>query len=171
MQKYSSKNTSVNTKKLARVWNCLKYYQNLPLNVMDYGCGRAWGNTQAFLQKQVNELNYYPYDPFWVDSQQNLEARKLLNNNQIDLCVCANVLNVIQEDDIVRNIIAEVVKAKYWVIQIYEGDKQRQGRVSKEDCYQRNQKIVDYLQYFPEEWTARIFIHKGFMTNNYKLIK
>lgn len=171
MQKYSSKNTSVNTKKLARVWNCLKYYQNLPLKVVDYGCGRAWDNTQAFLQKQVNELSYYPYDPYWVNSPQNIAAQRALKNHQIDLCICANVLNVIQEDDIVRKIIADVVQADKWVIQIYEGDKQRHGRVSKEDCYQRNQKVVDYLQYFPKEWTARLFIHKGFITNNYRILK
>lgn len=172
MQKYSSKNTSVNTKKLAKIWNHINYDSlSFPFRIVDYGCGRAWGNTQAFLQKQVNKLNYYPYDPFWVNSQQNLEAQESLNNNQIDLCICANVLNVIQEEDILKDIIKDIIKTPIWIIQVYEGDGSGNGKVSKKDCYQRNQKIADYLQYFPEEWQSKIFIYKGFITNNKNIIK
>lgn len=151
MQKYSSKNTSVNTSQLPAVYGKLNYewIRNQQFEYfVDYGCGRAATRNKVFY-KVLEEIpyphHYFGYDPYWGDVDQNRNALScLLTWKHADLCVCANVLNVIDDLCVLNEIVQNVVQAKEFVIQIYEGDKSRQGRKSKEDCYQRNEPVEDY---------------------------
>lgn len=173
MQKYSSKNTSVNTTKLAKIWHHIVWdCFDIPCNIIDYGCGRNPSLAKRLCEQQILGCNYYPYDPYWITRTENLKASSTLTLwKDCDLLICANVLNVIENNAAIERIISEIVQAKSWAIQIYEGNKSGIGAVTKKDCYQRNQKIIDYLQYFPEEWQSKIFIYKGFITNNKNIIK
>ena len=50
---------------------------------------------------------------------------------------------------------------------MYVGDESGNGRATKTDCYQRNEKIVNYLKYFDKNFT----IKKGVITNRPEFVK
>lgn len=183
MQKYSSKMTSVNTSKAPVVWKKL----NLTLfkdhvNVVDYGAGRKATSEKVYLllatlfEAQGTKLNYFPYDPYWQEEGVNRNAISCLTyHGTCDLCVCANVLNVVDYDTIV-SIIKEVTKAKNWIFQIYEGDRTGEGKETKFDCFQQNKLTKDYVWIFNETlretgFRGQYFVKGNFITNNLNLLK
>ena len=75
----------------------------------------------------------FGYDPY------NL-GNEIPKSQTFDVVTISNVLNVIQEDEVIENIIHEAMKiANTAIVSIYEGDKSGIGRMTKRDCYQRNQ--------------------------------
>lgn len=175
MQQVSSMNTSINTKKLPAIWKKLNIPQDTHW-LVDYGAGRP--ETRNLI---IQYLDYYsglnkspsyiPYDPYWGDTYLNEFALHLLNRIQdVDLCICANVLNVV-DDETIRNIIKEVTKAKKWVFQIYEGDKSGEGKITKPNCFQQNKRTKEYLWIFNELGVKEVAIKGNFITNNLNLIK
>lgn len=181
MQKRSSMNTSVNTTKLPSIWGKLNlqwlYKVNYlkELRVVDYGCGRRATQEKVliYISSQV-PIIYFPYDPYWGDEDRNRNAISCLCQwEEADLCICANVLNVIDDDEELEKIIKEVTQAKYWAFQIYEGDKSGIGKESKAGCWQRNAKTEFYVKFILEHNLAcSVYtIRNNIITNDLNLIK
>lgn len=149
MQKYSSKNTSVNTgKNLPAVyrkinWNSIPTYIT---HLVDWGCGKDTQNVEKWL-KSCRIDRYVGYDPNWRTKADNDLAEKSIGFHNI--FVCSNVLNVIDDDDIVKDIVEKAISSPIYFVTVYEGSRSGVGRQSKDDCYQRNCKTKDYLKFFP----------------------
>lgn len=166
MQKYTSKNTSVNTTKLPAVYNKV-CWDKLPQNilVLDWGCGRNVDLVSKELIKYG--LVHIGYDPNWRSEEANTLAFACVDEN--DVFICSNVLNVIDDDEIIKDICKRASQHRYFFITVYEGDKSGVGKCSKEDCYQRNMKTKSYIQYFPTK--DNVYVKKGVLTNAPNLIK
>lgn len=166
MQKYTSKNTSVNTTKLPAVYNKV-CWDKLPRGtiVFDWGCGKDIKLTSKTLIKYG--LMFVGYDPNWIAEEHNKIALECLDIT--DVFVCSNVLNVIDDDDVIRDICDIASKHEYFFITVYEGDQSGVGRQSKEDCYQRNEKIKAYVKFFYTD--KDVYVKKGVITNRPDLIK
>lgn len=139
-QTYSSKNTSVNTKKIPYIFNHINWELFKGGRCLDYGSGQP--NLDVWSLIHSHGIQYLPYDPFWLDETINNKAMALYPT----IVICSNLLNVIAEDHIVRHIHNYIrgLKVPYY-IRIYEGDLSCVSRETKKDCYQRN---------FPKEWYA-----------------
>lgn len=169
MQKYTSKNTSVNTTRVPAVYNKV-CWDKLPacVKVLDWGCGKDTTLTSEMLDK--HGLVHVGYDPNWKTEIENVAATSLLGI--AEAFVCSNVLNVIDDDDIIRDICDKAAQHKYFFITVYEGDKSGVGKRSKEDCYQRNEKVKSYLKYFNNQAIHDgLYIKNGVLTNSLKMIK
>ena len=165
MQKYTSKNTSVNTKVLPAVYNKVCWDKfTAGARVLDWGCGKDTTLVKNILSK--HGLVHIGYDPNWGSEENNSIAQSLLGT--ADVFVCSNVLNVIDDDNVITDICHKAEQHKYFFITVYEGDRSGVGKRSKEDCYQRNAKPNAYIQYFS---TQHIYIKKGVITNAPDMIK
>lgn len=139
---YTSKNTSVNNRRPAAIYDYIGFDMQ-GKSVLDYGCGRYFEISKEYAARFKPSSMMF-YDPYW--KPQNLMYRAF------DFIVCANVLNVLQsERDIYQCIenclnLLEVGGKVYF--QIYEGNKFGNGRETKKDCWQRNEKTESYLYYF-----------------------
>jgi hypothetical protein len=145
MQHYTSKNTSINKTRLPRVYNEIPFKAGD--TVFDYGCGK-------YVDHLINHVDGYGamwdgFDPYNFRSDNAID---LVQDN--DVVICSNVLNVIDTDtDVI-----EVLDSLYLLldsdgtcyITVYEGDKSGIGRVTKDDCYQRNQPLQWYVDFIKE---------------------
>lgn len=140
MQKYTSKNTSVNHKKVPYIVNHIDWKQFKGGRCLDYGSGKL--NPETFYIISGEGIQYLPYDPYWLDEKTNSKAMCLYPT----VIICSNLLNVIDSDKEVEYIHNYIrgLKVPYF-IRIYCGDKSGIGRETKKDCWQRNQVIEDYL--------------------------
>lgn len=167
-QQYSSAQTSINVKP-ATVWRKLNYayLRARPFyTIIDYGCGKYWENTKQYCANE--EVSYLPYDPYWINNDINMNTLGHLKHSDT-VCVCANVLNVIQENEIMKCIIKEITSsAREWIFQIYEGNKTGIGGKSKKDCYQRNQKTKEYVKIL-QELGIPCYYYKNYIFSNLNL--
>lgn len=133
-QKYTSAGTSINSKKLPAIYNKVRFPTGS--RILDYGCGRFIDHIKEKVESQG--CTYYPYDPY------NLPENKL-PNEMFDYAICSNVLNVIAEDNIVRDVIKTVVShSQKAYFTVYEGDGSGIGKITGKDSYQRNEKTNKY---------------------------
>ena len=159
----TSKNTSINSKKLPAVYNKIDWdklwmewiTQNKGLNplgiILDYGCGRHTQHIQDF----VNSKGFYyiGYVPYWnyIDLMLEIEQISKINGGGVVAIICSNVLNVIPYWSTVKGIDAMLKSLafnyanKRLFITVYEGDKSRIGRETKKDCWQWNRPTESYL--------------------------
>ena len=159
----TSKNTSINSKKLPAVYNKIDWdklwmewiTQNKGLNplgiILDYGCGRYTQHIQDF----VNSKGFYyiGYDPYWnnIDFMLEIEQISKINGGGVVAIICSNVLNVIPYWSTVKGIDAMLKSLafnyanKRLFTTVYEGDKSRVGRETKKDCWQWNRPTESYL--------------------------
>ena len=149
-QQYNSANTSINKTKLPAIYNKIdweklrkNWYNNhnyMPY-VYDYGCGRYTNHIRKFLEEKGFE--YVGYDPYWRSEG------KWLRKNPPAVVICSNVLNVIAEDNIVKEIIKKLQSYKQpYFITVYEGNGSGIGAVSQKNCYQRNLKTASYRFFY-----------------------
>ena len=158
-QPITSKFTSVNSKKLPAIygrldysallnyWESLTKFERTP-TILDFGCGRYTDHIEHFLS--TKGFIYKGYDPYWKENKENLEA--LLCEPFV--VVCSNVLNVISNDIVLNELQNRIrnfsfsanldKKQSLYYISIYTGKGDGIGRITKKDCYQRNQKINKY---------------------------
>lgn len=134
-QKYSSANTSIN--KLGRLYKAVKG-ENLG-KVLDFGAGKFLIGTEYLKEHGYDVASYEP------------SLGDTLPKGKFDTILISNVLNVIKEDEIIiyilntcKNLLNEGGKI---MITVYEGDKTGEGKQSKADCYQRNEKTKQYLKF------------------------
>lgn len=163
-QYFSSANTSINSSKLPAVYNKVNFSAVATcfgLGVFDYGCGKYTSHIEDFLDEQFGG-DFYGYDKFNQDEHINRAAKQAIADHWCDCVVCSNVLNVIMEECIIGDIVNEIVASGLlYFVTVYEGDRSGTGRATKEDCYQRNEKIAEYLKYFP----ADAVVKHGVITN------
>ena len=129
-QKYTSANTSINSKRLPAI------YGNLNLKetgmTIDYGCGKFFDSYH--LPETVKG-----YDPF------NRPDEAVLGYHY-NSAICSNVLNVIMEEDVREEVLTTLANLADTVyITVYEGTGSGVGAVTKKDCYQLNRKKREYL--------------------------
>lgn len=165
-QQFTSKDTSINTKKLPTIYSKLNLERLRDKTIFDYGSGKI--ETVRIIREKLEayDIDYIPYDIYNLSPADNCYA--LERRKEADVYICSNVLNVIKEDDIVQMIIDEIVQlsnTKPYFFKIYEGNKSEVGKQTKKDCWQRNQKTKDYLQQFDFGKISTSIVYKGFITN------
>lgn len=152
-QKYSSKDTSVNSAKLPAIYNLrseqLKEKEILDIGGGKYDIAKVWGAQNG---SQVTI-----YDKFNRSEKENNEA---LAVQKYDVAIISNVLNVICEPEIRQSLVQLATeKAPITYITVYEGNGSGVGAVSKKDCWQENRKTKDYVKeiqsYVPEMSVTR----------------
>lgn len=139
MQKYSSKDTSLNT--INKAYKQCQYESGS--TILDYGGGKYDKNKEYMASMGCTLI---VYDKYNRSSQEN-EAALALARQGVDYVVCSNVLNVIMEDDIIDDIIADIASfkpKKKIIFVIYEGNKSGTGRETTKG-WQRHQKTADYI--------------------------
>jgi hypothetical protein len=142
-QQYSSANTSINSTKIAKIFNFVDWKPQT--TNLDIGGGK-YDNATEFLEKKY--VKNFIYDPYNRSEDHN--------STILNLCICgvdtvtvANVLNVIKEESVRINVI--LLANKYLkpggvaYFQIYEGNKSGIGTATKKDCWQENRKTVNYI--------------------------
>lgn len=160
----SSKNTSINSKKLPAIYNRLDWdalrerwakitkFDRIPI-VLDFGCGRYTDHIEQFLA--TKGFIYKGYDPFWKSKKENYEAL----SSEAYVVICSNVLNVILDEETFNNIqryirdfsfLAPLGKTlvkepSFYYVTVYEGDKSGIGYITKPDCFQRNETLDNYI--------------------------
>jgi len=109
------------------------------LTVLDIGGGKYDANK---IYATGLGVKLYIYDKYNRSEAQNVQA---LACNP-DVIICNNVLNVIDDGQAMRNLIA--LCCSYQVtcyFTVYEGNKSGVSGVSKKGCWQRNWKILNYI--------------------------
>jgi len=141
-QKYTSADTSINSKKLPAIYRMIKGRVTENETVLDYGCGKYFDDYNL-------PENFHGYDPFNRPNETEL-------NRQYDVALCSNVLNVIMEKEIRLDLLRTLQKlADRIMITVYEGDKSGEGKETKEDCFQLNRKKKEYLPELIEVFGAK----------------
>lgn len=142
-QSISSKHTSVNKSKLPAIYSYIDWNKYKGSNILDYGAGK-FDNTRVYLKDNYN-INLYTYDKYNRTEDENIEALNCIPS----AIICANVLNVIKEDNIIQDIVNKCLSYNVpTFFQIYEGGKTGIGSISKKDCWQRNENVGHYVRFF-----------------------
>lgn len=158
MQKYSSKNTSINSHKIPAIYKMKKAVE-LYSGKKVFDCGGGKFDTAVEFAKQYNAVVDI-YDPF----NRSLEHNNIVLNKRHDIAILSNVLNVIDSDTNLTGAITLCLnKCDTVLITVYEGNKSGIGRETKKDCYQRNQPLQWYVDYIKNDLIlnhfARIVYH------------
>ena len=163
-QTRTSKHTSINTSKLPAVYNKVDWSKySKDCYIFDIGCGCL--ETQSLARSKVNGNglhHFYPWDPCHPcichpDVAENLMWRC---DSLSKVIICSNVLNVLDTDAAVYDLVgrlcdiiivkndAGTYRMNPCYITVYEGDKSGIGRETKKDCWQRNERLDKYLDWF-----------------------
>jgi len=142
-QQYTSQDTSINV--INKVYTKGEYVRGS--NILDYGGGKFDSNIEYMAQKDCHVV---VYDPYNRSEEYNKNTMDFVNNNSINYIVCSNVLNVIKEDDIIKEVIKNILAIKQKndeckvYISVYEGDKTGNQKETTKG-WQRNQKTSCYI--------------------------
>lgn len=143
-QEFSSANTSINSSKLPAIFKMVSFEPGT-INI-DYGGGK-FDNVADYLT-QYDVINLV-YDPFNRSASHNREVIKTLRDaGGADTATCSNVLNVIKEPEVRKNVlqnISKLVKSDGKIyITVYEGTGKGDEKITSAG-YQLNRKTADYL--------------------------
>lgn len=133
-QKATSANTSINSKKLPRI------YKISPTGfdgktILDYGCGKYTDHIRKFAHDDMRCRAWFGYDPYNQPENVNKATRETLTARKADYGFLSNVLNVIDsEDGIVAACKDALTMAKRLVITVYQAD--GEPRYTQPDCWQ-----------------------------------
>lgn len=140
MQKYTSKNTSINSNKLPASTKKIDWARFQGQKVVDFGGGK-FDNLVDYLKFEY-DIDLFVYDKYnrtWMECW----AAATCNPSAV---ICNNLFNVIAENEVLTDCIRFLAAFKVPVfISVYEGDKSGVGRATKKDCYQRNEKLSTYI--------------------------
>lgn len=152
MQSISSKDTSI-----AQVSKAITTYQTKigftkGSTILDYGGGRY---DLGIAYMKARGCNLVVYDPYWRTQQYNQHSIDVFKKHP-DYITCANVLNVIKENNIVEDVVSKIRRLSrpgtVVIFSIYEGNGTGIGKRTTKG-WQRNQKIDSYMplirSYFP----------------------
>lgn len=144
-QNYTSAKTSINT--LNKVYKTLTVANKNHKTILDYGCGKYTRNRNHALGLGYKWLGYDPYN---LDQKTNTETLNAVKKSKPNIIMCNNVLNVL-EDEPMMNVLNEINSIADKDTEIYFTIFERDGNgvhcVSKDDCYQRNEKTDTYIPY------------------------
>ena len=164
-QNFTSRATAVNGKagKLPAI------YKKINLNglcILDIGCGAEVEYIRKFCAD--NDAKWFGVDPYNRTMKQN--AQEYLEYAKAEGAKCAfssNVLNVIDDEEAIETAVKAITGSGAYFVTVYEGNGSGIGKQTGVDQWQRNQKLKEYLKYFP----ADAIICKGVITNAPELIK
>ena len=143
-QKYSSANTSINSSKLPVIFSLIDFKPNT-VN-LDYGGGKFDNATEFLAQKDVKNLIFDPYNRSSAHNQEML--KEIRDNGGADTATLSNVLNVIQEKEIRKEVLENIKKllkpSGTLYITVYEGKGNSEESETKAG-YQLNRKTADYI--------------------------
>jgi len=165
-QQFSSKKTSINSRKLPAIYNKIDWSKLNGKILLDFGCGKYYNIIREYLERF--NIKYIPYDKYW-DVGNYDEIETMLKNQQIDIIVSSNVFNVIKEDEIISSILTnllcnDIKNTPYVFLKIYEGNKSNFGCKSMNDSWQRNQKLkVFYNEFFNSDFAKKEFYDYNFI--------
>lgn len=153
-QEYTSKNTVQNRCRIPQLFTKAQFKPNT--TCLDYG-GGPWDIVVDFLKEK--EVTAQVYDRYNRSPEHNQTVLQWVEENDgVDYVTCSNVLNVIAEPDVQREVVANIWKSAkeggtiYFIT--YEGDRSGVGKCSKLDCFQNNKRTKDYLplikEFFPD---------------------
>ena len=152
MQSISSKDTSIAQVSKAITTFETKFGFRKGSVILDYGGGR-YDLAIDYMKKRGCRL--VVYDPFWRSAEYNKKSLDTFKQHP-DYITCANVLNVIKEDNIVEAVVSRIRRLSrpgtIVCLSIYEGNGTGMGKRTTKG-WQRNQKMDSYLplirRYFP----------------------
>lgn len=161
-QEYKSSNTSRN-----QIGRAISVYRDKVgfrrgSTILDYGGGKY---DKAINDAKTYGCHLYVYDPFNRSEEYNKRSLEAFRRSP-DYITCANVLNIIKEDEIVESVVAKIFRlAKKGTIvafSIHDGDGSGIGKRTR-DGWQRNENPMAYYpvisKYFPNViWRYGIFI-------------
>lgn len=136
MQNHTSRNTSVNSKRLPAIFRKIAW-QPL-MSVLDYGCGKHPQLAESFFKKYYPHIRYTPYDPY----------QQIGGKEEAQIALLSNVINVIDDEQTICEVIKDCLRLCPAVaITVYEGDKSGIGRVTRRDCWQWNRTVKDWYDF------------------------
>ena len=150
MQTITSKNTALN--QIAKTFTEKKYSDLFKDSIiLDYGCGK--GMSRMYCLKALQASAWYGYDKYhepYTDMETISEfIRTVQDGNKKAVITVNNVLNVLQDREAIREIFHFTLRMVSLlnctvIFKIYEGNGTGNGKITKKDCYQRNQKTSAY---------------------------
>lgn len=137
----TSKNTSVNSTKVPALFSKIHWY-NGTRNV-DIGGGKYKTATDFLAEKGVKNVIFDPYNR---TEEENLRAVAEVSIHPPISATVSNVLNVIKSKHRRLNVLKKANNwAKVTFISVYEGDGSGIGKETKDDCWQENRKLAEYI--------------------------
>lgn len=131
-QKFTSKDTSINSKKLPAIYKMIAGRVTENDTVIDYGCGKYFDSYNL-------PSNYHGYDPYNRPNEEELDIK-------YNVAICSNVLNVIMERECRLALLNNLKNlANKVFITVYEGNRSGKGSQTKKDCFQLNRMRGDYI--------------------------
>jgi len=144
MQTRTSAGTSINSAKLPVLYTKLAKLGVLDNGTgIDFGSGKYTQHLQRFAEEHGSTVLFF--DPY--NQSPAVNAATLARRNESMFCLCSNVLNVIDDDDAVRNAIRKAVALGNGVayFSVYEGNGTGIGFETQNGrSWQRNQKLREY---------------------------
>lgn len=115
--------------------------------IVDYGAGR-YNAGEIFLTNRHN-IPVFSYDPYNRPTEENTLTLEIMETGSCPIVICANVLNVIDDDEEITWILANIRRAIRNVrgvalFTVYEGNRSGIGTPTKAG-YQRNAKTSEYI--------------------------
>lgn len=145
-QEYKSAATSINSKKVPALFKRIGWSPGT-VN-LDWGGGKY--DTATDYLAGIGVKNFI-YDPFNRTPEHNAKIGAL---GSYDTATISNVLNVIKEPEIRKEIICKVLdflrKGGIIYVGVYEGNASGIGRQTKEGSWQTNMKTASYLKELQE---------------------
>lgn len=141
MQNYTSKQTSINSKKAPAVYSMGRAIEAMTdKRVLDVGGGR-FDTAQEAARSYGATVSIY--DPYNRSEEHNREVIA----GAYDVAIISNVLNVI-DSTAARGDVVQLAgsKADTVLITVYEGDRSGTGRQTAADSWQENRAIADYIE-------------------------
>lgn len=143
VQEYTSAATSINCSKVPAVFKKIWWSANL-IN-LDIGGGKFDTATNYLDSLGVRNLIYDPYNRSEAHNKQILAF--LAEYGKVDSATLSNVLNVIKEPEVRRELLLFAQKhARKVFITVYAGNDSGISKASKTGCWQENRKLTDYVQ-------------------------
>lgn len=145
MQSITSRNTSINRTKAPALFGMLTRGAVAGKTVVDYGCGKWPGMAMATLYN-LGAARVISFDPYnYTSTEQALEDVR----GEAGVVCLSNVLNVIQNADVRRDVLRECIglltPGGSLYVTVYEGDRTGRGRMTGADMWQENRRTADYV--------------------------
>ena len=148
-QEFTSEKTSINSSKLPAIYKMI----HIPAGsvVIDYGGGK-FDNAVDYMAQQ--DVTLHVYDPYNRSDEHNREViRAIRKNGGADYAICSNVLNVIKEASIRKEVLENIKRllksnGKLYLT-VYEG-KGDGAEGETKSGYQLNRPTAGYLEEIQE---------------------
>ena len=142
MQEFTSANTSLN--QIPALHKNLVNKNLFGDTNFDMGAGKFDTATNFLARHEILNIRYDKYN-----LPEKINTTSYRSIGICDTATIANVLNVIKEEseqiDVLKHTKRMLKNGGVAYISVYEGNKIGIGNQSKNDCWQNNKKLIDYL--------------------------